>query len=370
VSGSAGQAPPPALEARGLTVLRGGVQVLDLPELVLEAGTVLALIGPNGSGKTTLLKTLAGLQPPASGSIRFHGRPLDTRSGLAAYRKRVTMVFQAPLLFDGTVRMNLEAGLRLHGLPVPEREARVLAMARRFGITHLLDRQARKLSGGEAQRTSLARAFALEPEILFLDEPFSALDPPTREALLDDLALALGQGQARTTAVLATHDQDEALRLADTLAVLHQGRVVQTGRGIDVVNRPADAFVAGFVGMETLLAGRVTASAGGLFRLAVGGREVESVGVPAPGQEVLVGVRPENVTLSLHAAAHSSARNSFPGTVTRIVPRGPCFKVELDCGFAMAAFVTPRSLEELDLVPGRQVVASFKATATHLISAR
>jgi tungstate transport system ATP-binding protein len=355
----------PILEARALTVQRGGTQVLDIPELALAAGTVLALIGPNGSGKTTLLKTLACLQEPATGSLRFQGRPLASRADREAYRKRVTMVFQQPLLFDTSVARNLEAGLKLHGVQGAERERRVLAQARRFGIEPLLDRQARKLSGGEAQRASLARAFALEPEILFLDEPFAALDPPTREALMADLAAALCQN--RTTAVFATHDRMEALQLADRLAVLHQGRIVQRGTGPEVINQPVNAFVAGFVGMETVLPGRVTASAAGLCQVAVAGREVEAVGAPDPGEAVLVCVRPEQVTVSLHAAAHSSARNHFTGTVTRIAPMGPFFKVELDCGFRLAACVTPRSMEELELAPGRAVVASFKATAVHLI---
>jgi len=352
------------LEASGLTVLRGGVQVLDIPALALPAGQVLALIGPNGSGKTTLLQTLAGLQAPAAGTLAFRGQPLDSRAGAAAYRLRVTMVFQEPLLFDATVAHNLESGLRLRGVPGPARAARSLEVARQFGIGHLLDRQARKLSGGEAQRASLARAFALRPEILFLDEPFSALDPPTREGLIDDLATALRQ--TRTTAVLATHDQMEALRLADILAVMRQGRIVQTGAGADVINHPVDAFVADFVGMETLLSGVVSASGQGLFRLTAGGREVEAVGRPAIGDRVLVGVRPENVTLALGGAA-TSARNHFPGTVRRIVPRGPFLKVELDVGFFLAAFVTPQSVEDLALAPGREVLASFKATAVHCI---
>ena len=355
----------PILEARDLRVERGGVQVLEVPALALRAGSVLALIGPNGSGKTTLLKTLACLQEATAGGLLFRGRPLASRSDREAYRKEVTKVFQQPLLFDTTVARNLDAGLKLRGIPGAEREGRVLAEARRFGIEHLLGRQARKLSGGEAQRASLARAFVLQPQILFLDEPFSALDPPTREALMDDLGAALRQ--TRTTAVLATHDQMEALQLADRMSVLHQGRIVQSGTGPEVINQPVDEFVAGFVGMETVLPGRVASSTMGLCRVAVAGLEVESVGSPSLGEAVLVCVRPEQVTLSLHAAADTSARNSFPGTVTRIVPRGPFFKVELDCGFWIAALVTPRSLEELALGPGVAVVASFKATAVHLI---
>jgi tungstate transport system ATP-binding protein len=356
----------PALEVSGLAVHRGGVQVLDVPVLSLRAGSVLALIGPNGSGKTTLLKTLACLLEPAAGSLRFQGRELASRLDRQAYRKRVTMVFQDPLLLDTTVVRNLETGLRLRGVPAPERRERVLDAARRFGIEHLLGRRAHRLSGGEAQRASLARAFVLRPEILFLDEPFSALDPPTREGLLEDLGAALRQ--TGTTTVLATHDQNEALRLADTLAVMHLGRIVQTGSGVEVVNRPVDEFVAAFVGMETVLPGQVAESRQGLCTVAVGGAQVHCVGGPQPGTPVLVGIRPENVLLSDHDGAGHSARNHFPATVTRVVPKGPFFKVELDCGFFLAAFVTPGALEELALAPGRAVVASFKATAVHLIT--
>jgi len=349
------------LRVEDLLVRRGDVTVLEVPDLELEEGGVLALIGPNGSGKSTLLKTLASLMEPARGTLRFRGEALRPE----AYRRQVTMVFQAPLLFDATVRANLESGLKLHGVPAAERGSRVAAVARRLGVDHLLDRSARNLSGGEAQRTALARAFALSPEILFLDEPFSALDPPTREALLDDLAGVLRE--TRTATVIATHDQMEALRLADRIAVLREGRIVQCGPAAEVINRPADAFVAEFVGMEAVLSGRVEGAGHGEFRVAAGGGVVVAAGEAVPGEEVRIGIRPENVTLSAQAEAHSSARNSFPATVTRIVPRGPFFKVELDCGFFLAAYVTPVSLEELGLAEGSRVVARFKATAVHLL---
>jgi len=349
------------LRVENLVVRRGDVPVLEIPSLDLEAGGVLALIGPNGSGKSTLLKTLACLLEPARGALFFRGEALRPE----AYRRRVTMVFQAPLLFDATVRSNLESGLKLHGVPAAGRGPRVEELARRFGVDHLLDRSARNLSGGEAQRTALARAFVLRPEILFLDEPFSALDPPTREALLDDLAGVLRE--TRTTTVIATHDQMEALRLADRIAVLRQGRIVQCGPAPEVINRPADAFVADFVGMETVLAGRVEGAGHGEFRVGTAGGPVVAAGEAAPGDEVLIGIRPENVTLSAHPEAHTSARNTFPCAVTRIVPKGPFFKVELDCGFFLAAYVTPVSLEELGLAEGSRVVASFKATAVHLL---
>ena len=355
----------PLLEARNLQVWRGGASVLDIPALDLRPGEILALIGPNGAGKTTLMLALAGLLPTAAGTLRFHGTDLLSHRDREAYRRRMTMVFQEPLLFDATVRQNIASGLRLRGISAEARKPVVETWARRFGIEGLLDRSARRLSGGEAQRTALARAFALGPEILFLDEPFSSLDAPSKEGLIEDLGHILGD--TGTTAVVATHDQSEAARLADRLAVMKEGRIVQTGSLQEVMNHPEDPFVAAFVGMETLLDGEVMSSRGGLITLRQGVHEVVAVGEAAPGQAILLGIRPENVALSLHSDNASSARNAFPGTVTKVIPWGPFFKVELDCGFFLTTYVTARSLEELALAEGRPVVASFKATAVHVI---
>jgi tungstate transport system ATP-binding protein len=172
------------LGAEDLLVRRGGVTVLDISDLCVLKGEVLALIGPNGAGKSTLLLTLAGLLKPSRGRFRFgEGRITDPFS----YRRRVAMVFQEPLLFDTTVFNNVASGLKIRGMESAEIKRTVPGYLERFGIGHLNRRSARKLSGGEAQRTSLARAFVTKPEIIFLDEPFSSLDPPTREALIGDL---------------------------------------------------------------------------------------------------------------------------------------------------------------------------------------
>ncbi|GLH75005.1 ABC transporter [Geothrix limicola] len=357
-------APETLLEAKNLVVRRGGVPVLQVTDLALHRGEVLALIGPNGAGKTSLMLALAALLE-ADGSLSFEGEALKAPAMRQAYRRRVTMVFQEPHLFDTTVHENLAAGLRWRGLPSRVRDERIQTSAARFGISHLLDRSARRLSGGEAQRTALARAFALNPEILFLDEPFSALDPPTRAGLLEDLGRILSE--TRTTAVFATHDQGEATRLAHRLAVMSAGRIVQEGSLAQVMNHPEDPFVAAYVGMETLAQGRVRAAVDGLLTLDVGSRAIWALGDAAPGQAVLVGIRPEHVTLSLQTDNTSSARNQLPGTVTKIIPCGPFHRIELDCGFELSAWVTPQSLSELALEPGRPVVAAFKATAVHLI---
>ena len=352
------------LQVEDLLVLRGGVTVLDIPALDVFSGQVLALIGPNGTGKSTLLLTLAGLLKPLRGGLLFRGERIG--NGGFDYRRHIAMVFQEPLLFDATVFDNVAAGLKIRGMGREEIGRTVPEYMERFGIGHLAKRSARKLSGGEAQRTSLARAFVTKPEIIFLDEPFSALDPPTREALIGDLERILHE--THTTAVASTHDQTEALRLADRMAVMNGGRIAQIGPVAEVMNQPADEFVASFVGVETVLPGRVVETSDGVFVAAVEGGEIQAVGHVRTGEGVLCCIRPEHVTLSTNTSfSETSARNVFPGTIRKITPLGLFHRVHLNCGFDLVAYVTRQSLETLSLEEGKSVIASFKATAVHVI---
>jgi tungstate transport system ATP-binding protein len=354
------------LKAEELQVRRGGALVLDIPALDIFPGQVLALIGPNGAGKSTLLLTLACLLKPSRGRFSFNGREIDAGRGDVDYRRRVAMVFQEPLLFDATVFDNVAAGLRIRGVGRAEIGRAVPGYLELFGIAPLAMRSARKISGGEAQRTSLARAFVTEPEIVFLDEPFSSLDPPTREALLGDLERIIRE--TRTTAVASTHDQTEALRLADRMAVMNEGKIVQIGPVAEVINRPADGFVASFVGVETVLPGCVLRSSDGVFTAAVEGGEIQAVGHLRPRERVLCCIRPEHVTLSTNTPfPESSARNVFSGTIRKITPLGLFHRVRVDCGFDLVVYVTRQSIEELSLEEGKTVIASFKATAVHVI---
>ncbi len=352
------------LKVVDLLVRRGGVTVLEISGLEVFQGQVLSLIGPNGAGKSTLMLTLAGLLRPARGKIFFRGERIA--DGGFAYRRHIAMVFQEPLLFDTTVFENVAAGLKIRGVDSGEIGRTVPEYLERFGIGHLAKRSARKLSGGEAQRTSLARAFVTKPEIVFLDEPFSALDPPTREVLTGDLERILRE--THTTAVASTHDQTEALRLADRIAVVNEGKIAQIGSVSEVMNRPADEFVASFVGMETVLPGRVVRISDGVFVAAVEGGEIQAVGHVRTGEGVLCCIRPEHVTLSTSIPfSESSARNVFSGSILRITPLGLFHRVHLNCGFDLRAYVTHQSLEELGLEEGKRVTASFKATAVHVI---
>lgn len=227
-----------------LVVERNGRVVLQAERLAITQGEVLAVVGPNGAGKSTLLLALARLLKPKQGEIWFDGRLAAAESD-TAYRRRIALVMQDPLLFDTTVFDNVASGLRFRGLGREEIQRRVRLWLERLGVEHLSKRRADQLSGGEAQRVSLARALVLQPQLLLLDEPFAALDPPTRARLLDDLDTLLQE--TATTTVFVTHDLDEAVQLAGRVAVIVGNLLRQVGKAEDVFRTPADAEVAQFL---------------------------------------------------------------------------------------------------------------------------
>ncbi len=356
----------PIVSVENLKVVLGGVSILDIPSFCVHEGEFLSLIGPNGSGKSTLLLALNCLLKPENGVIVYRGAPLSGRQEVFDYRRRVSMVFQEPLLFDTSVFKNVATGLKIRGVSRDEIRERVMKYLGWFKIEHLANRSARKLSGGEAQRTSLARAFAIEPEIMLLDEPFSALDPPTRQALTADLESIITE--TGITTLMVTHDQSEALRMSDRIAVMQDGSIVQDGDPLQVMNNPANEFVASFVGMESIVAGVVLRNDGGLLAVSVGWREVEAIGDVPVGVKVYCGIRPENIIIdTVRPEGGTSVRNLFPARILATASMGPFLKVTLDCGFPLVAYVTRESYASLALAEGKEVFASFKTTAVHLI---
>ena len=231
------------LEAGDLRIRRGGVQVLDLPRFSVAAEEKIAVIGPNGAGKSSLLLGLACLLRRETGTISFRGEQVMER-GETAYRRRIAMVFQEPLLFDTTVLDNVAEGLRIRGAGRDEARDMARESLELFKVGHLSGRSAHKLSGGEAQRVSLARAFAVRPELLLMDEPFSSLDLPTRIVLAEDLGRILHE--SGTAAIIATHDRIEAFHIVDRLAVMDGGKIIQEGTPQEVMAQPANTFVAAF----------------------------------------------------------------------------------------------------------------------------
>lgn len=239
----------PILEAEELVVQRGNFR-LEIPSLRILKGEILTLVGPNGSGKTTLLMSLGLILTPHSGSIRLYGGPTRGLATPLELRRKVVMVFQEPLLLRGSVLENVSLGLRLRGFKGRHAEEAAMMALERLGIAHLRERDVRKISAGEAQRVNVARALAVEPEVLLLDEPFSSLDPPSRDTLLEDLEGLLRTH--KTTAVLTTHDRLDALTICDKVAVMNHGRILQMGPPAEVVQNPAHPFVAEFFDLNKL----------------------------------------------------------------------------------------------------------------------
>lgn len=353
------------ITVQNLIVRRGGATVLDIKELNVEQGRILALIGPNGAGKSTLLITLAGLLKPSRGEIHYHGAPVDSSASRSHMRRSVSVVFQEPLLLNTSVYKNVALGLKFRHLTSNEIEKRVDESLEYFGITALAARSAKTLSGGEAKRVSLARAFALKPEVILLDEAFNSLDPPTRETLIDDLRHILDE--TKITAVMALHDREETLRLAQDISVMADGKILQSGTTARIFNEPDSTFVASFVGTETILEGTVQSSKEGLLEISVAGKIIEAVGNFQPGQNVYCCLRPENITVSKDTPAKTSARNVVDAKVNKIIRQGFFNKMILDCGFSMVTYITTPSCEDLGICEGSAVSASFKATAIHVM---
>jgi len=356
----------PVVALDGVRVAHGPRMVLDVPALAVHEGEVLGVMGPNGAGKSTLLRVLGLLEAPTSGSVRFRGEPVAPAGGLAV-RRRMASVFQDPLLADATVFANVALGLRFRGEPGDRIEARVMRWLDRFGIAVLARRHARTLSGGEAQRAALARALVVEPDLLLLDEPFSALDQPTRDALIGDLRSVLRA--ERTTAVLVTHHRGEALALGDRLAVLIGGALLQVGPAARVFRAPASAEVARFVGVETMVECEAVGRSGPCSILVAGGHRVEVAAPAVAGERVLLCLRPEDVTVRAGAAPAGSAPglNRLPGRVRQLMPAPLHVRVVVDCGFPVVALVTHRFVQESELGEGAFVTAEFAASAPHLL---
>jgi ABC-type sulfate/molybdate transport systems ATPase subunit len=235
------------IEIHGLQVMRGERLALDVSHLQIEKNEVLAIVGPNGAGKSTLLLALARLIKPERGEIFFDGKSVAGEKDLA-YRRRIALVLQDPLLFNVSVFDNVASGLRFRGLHRRAIVPRADKWLEQLGIAHLKNRRASELSGGEGQRVSLARALVLEPELLLLDEPFGALDPPTRNRLLDDLRHILPE--SGTTTIFITHNLPEARQLAGRMVIIVAGRVRQTGAVNDILTSPADEEVRSFLAAE------------------------------------------------------------------------------------------------------------------------
>jgi molybdate transport system ATP-binding protein len=336
--------------------VRLGTLDLDVT-ITVTPGEVLALLGPNGAGKSTILRALAGLVPLDAGRIAIDGTVVDDPHAgvfVEPEQRPIGVVFQDYLLFDHmTVLENVAYGLRARRAPKRDARARAAEWLDRVGLGDYADQKPRALSGGQAQRAALARALAVSPRLLLLDEPLAALDIGTRAAVRRDLRRHLDTFDGMR--VLVTHDPVDAYALADRVAIVETGRVVQTGSLAEVTAHPRSRYVADLIGVN-LLSGIV---GDGLLTTGNGVAVVVADAGPGPAYAV---IRPHSITLTRTAPAGTSARNSWHGVIVDIDRLGERARVGIDGPLPLTAEITVAALDDLGLRPGDDVHATVKAT--------
>lgn len=349
----------PALEVKNLKYSINQRLIVEVSYFELRKGECLVLFGPNGAGKSTFLRLISFLQPADSGEIYHHGEKVEVKSG-QQLRRKIVYLLQKPVFFQGTVGDNLLVGLKFRKLDQKEQEKRLEKIATVFQIESLLHRYPEELSGGERQRVHLSRAFIIEPEFLFLDEPFNGLDVQYRDRLLADFYRL--RKLTGVTTILVTHVRQEAAYLGDRLAVMVNGRIVQTGTPEEISALPATPEVSGLMGHEALVEGEVVSSENGLLEIEAHGQRMYAFGQHQPGEKVVLTFRPEEVILARQQPS-TSVRNWFLAEVKELRPLDRMILVSLDCGFSLKAFVSRASADELGLQPEKKIWAGIKASA-------
>jgi len=339
----------------------GRVTAVDAVSLGIRENEFFALLGPSGCGKTTLLRMLAGFETPNEGRILLDGRDI---SAIPPNRRPVNLMFQSYALFPHmSVRANIAYGLEMERLPSAEIRARTDAIMATTQLSAMADRRPDQLSGGQRQRVALARALVKRPRLLLLDEPLGALDKKLRGAM--QLELKRLQHEVGITFIMVTHDQEEALVMADRIAVLRDGHLLQCGSPNEIYERPADRFVADFIGVTNFIAGKAApggvAATGGLL---VRGARPEGL---ADGAEAWAAVRPERLTLF----PGPQAENRTTGTVETTAYHGLDLQVHVRTTLAAAPLlvrVTAEQAERRPVAPGDTVEIGWSAADTRIFA--
>ena len=303
------------LETHNLSKSYGNKEVLHPTSVSVQKGEILAVIGPSGAGKSTLLRLLDGLEKPTAGDIHIFGEPF-TRSNRRKIRSRMGILFQKTVLFDRSVLDNIALGLSYRRIPRTEQKRRAAETLETLGMSEYAQRSARTLSGGEGQRVSVARILVTRPELLFLDEPTANLDPLAAKDV-EEMILA-ENAENGTTILINTHDQMQAQRLADRVAVILDGSIVQTGTPVEIWYRPVSASVARFVGFQNI------------FDAESNGQTVTfgSISLPIPSEihgTVAVMIRAEDIIITKKPA-------NVSGIVRSISRRGAFVEISVDAG--------------------------------------
>lgn len=353
----------PLFEARDLRRRVSSRFVLDVPELAIGDEEIVSILGPSGSGKSTLLKIIGLMEDADSGELIFEGQQVNAKSRFP--RLRIASLLQSVPLFSGTVAHNVGYPLRVRGVSSDQREPIIREVLELVGMTGNEERPVAQLSGGEAQRVGLARALAAKPRLLLLDEPLAHSDEPLRESLALSLKRVAKEGGF--SLVWITHDRSEALRIADRVAVMAGGKLLQIDSPLELITRPADAQVAAVVGTENIWEGDVVRSNAGLARVRVGNIDLEVESSLPSGSEVLILLRPEDVTVTSDKPVGVVPRNQFPVSIGDAIHGVGTVKLLMKGPLDVVGLMTRQSFEDLGLSIGGSVWCSFKATACYLL---
>ena len=327
--------------------------------LQVEDSEYFVILGPSGSGKTMLLELIAGMWPLDSGKIYMDNQDITM---FPPEKRGIGFVYQNYMLFPHkTVFENIAFGLKVKKVAKEAIKSRVNEMMDLLKISHLADRLPRTLSGGEQQRTALARALIIYPKILLMDEPLSALDRKTRDELMQELKEI--HRKFDVTLVHVTHNFDEALMLADRIAIMRNGEISQVGTSTEIFRHPADKFVADFVGAENIIEGIAKKDGAKITIVDTGNISIYST--EQKEGHVHITVRPEDIILSTQKV-ETSARNVFKGQIKEIVDTGALIKLTIDVGEPLVVFLTRQSFLDMELNIGKSVWTYFKATAVHV----
>lgn len=350
-----------------ITRIYGEKHALEEVSLSVSRGEILAVIGPSGAGKSTLMRICDMLEEPSSGEVTLFGTRV-TKKTRKSLRERVGILFQKTVLFDRSVTDNVGLGLRYHGCSPDEISRRTAACLKSLGMEEYGCRNARTLSGGEGQRIAFARVLLTGPDLLLLDEPTANLDPLATK-MLEDM-IRTENAVHNTTIILNTHDQSQGMRLADRIAVLMNGRIVQTGTPDEVFYHPATVEAARFVGFQTLIEGTVLTVAEGCATVRTGAGLIRApAGSARPGNTVTVALRSEEITVSLSDADTRDLGDGVSGTVCSVRKLGPVIEIIADCGVLITALVPARHHVADVFAAGTRVRLSWQFSLVHLIPA-
>ena len=347
------------IEIEGLEKRFGSVTAVCDFNLEVAQGELIALLGPSGCGKSTTLRMIAGLDLPDGGHIRLDGQDVTS---VPPHKRRAGMVFQEYALFPNmTVAENIQFGPKIAGVPVPERVRRMRELAELTALQETLQRYPHQLSGGQRQRVALARALATQPRVLLLDEPLSALDAPIRQSLRAEIRRI--QQRIQIATIYVTHDQEEALALADRVVVMEAGRICEIGSPVQIYQRPLSAFTAAFIGSNNIFEGVVASHQPPVVRCGEQLLRCARIDGDQDGGRVTVVVPAENLHLAAQAAGDG---NVITGTVTLKTFHGPFTRIELSAAGQRWIALLPSSLAAPCTV-GQAVSLGFAGEACHVI---